>query len=119
MATTLHWEGREVELRIFFTPRLAMVATDATVAVDGKRVARKGGVALAETATGSFSHQGREVRTELTVGGKLGVFTRIPYTLKFDGAEVSAGTLRLEGVAPAVLSWLMVLGLLALLAVTV
>ena len=64
MTTTLEWEGHKIELRIFFTPRLVMVATDATVTVDGRRVARKGGLGLSETAVGSSNHNGREIRTE-------------------------------------------------------
>jgi hypothetical protein len=113
---TLEWEGHKIELRIFFTPRLAMVATDATVTVDGRRVARKGGLGLSETAFGSFSHKGREIRTELKVGGRLGVFTKIPYVLRFDGLPVSGGKLELGGVAAAVAVWLSVAGLLVLLA---
>jgi hypothetical protein len=119
MIKTLEWEGRKIELRIFFTPRLAMIATDATVAVDGRRVARKGGLGLSETAVGSFNHNGRQIRTELQVGGRLGVFTRIPYVLCFDGAPVSEGELQLEQVAAAATVWLCVAGLLVLLVMTV
>jgi hypothetical protein len=118
MTRTLEWEGHKIGLRIFFTPRLAMVATDATVTVDGRRVARKGGLGLSETAVGSFNHNGREIRTELQVGGRLGVFTRIPYVLRFDGAPVSEGELKLERVAAAAAVWLAVAGLLVLLALT-
>jgi hypothetical protein len=119
MTRTLEWEGHKIELRIFFTPRLAMVATDATVTVDGRRVARKGGLGLSETAVGSFNHKGREIRTELQVGGRLGVFTRIPYVLRFDGSPVSEGELKLGGIAAAATVWLCVAGLLVLLALTV
>jgi hypothetical protein len=96
-----------------------MIATDATVTVDGHRVARKGGLGLSETAVGGFSHNGREIRTELQVGGRLGVFTRIPYVLRFDGTIVSEGRLELGGIAAAVAVWLSVAGLLVLLALAV
>jgi hypothetical protein len=119
MTRTLAWEGHRIELRIFFTPRLAMVATDATVTVDGRRAARKGGLGLSETAVGSFNHEGREIRVELQVGGRLGVFTRIPYVLRFDGAPVSDGELKLERIGAAVAVWLCAAGLLVLLALTV
>jgi hypothetical protein len=119
MTTTIGWEGRNIELRIYFTPRLAMLATDATVTVDGWRVARKGGWGLSETAVGSFNHNGREIRTELRVGGRLGVFTRIPYVLRLDGSPISEGTLDLERVAPAAAVWLSVAGLLVLLALAI
>lgn len=119
MTKNLEWEGHKIELRIFFAPRLAMVATDATVTVDGRRVARKGGLGLSETAVGSFNHKGREIRTELQVGGRLGVFTRIPYVLRFDGSPVSEGKLELGGLAAAIMVWLSVAGLLVLLALTV
>ena len=115
----MEWEGHKIELRIFFTPRLAMVATDATVTVDGRLVARKGGLGLSETAVGSFNHCGREIRAELRVGGRLGVLTRIPYVLRFNGLPVSEGKLKLGGLAAAVMVWLSVVGLLVLLALTV
>lgn len=119
MATTIDWKGHRLDLRIYFTPRLLMIATDATVSVDGRLAARKGGLALAETAVGSFNHDGREVRTELKVGGRLGVFTGIPYVLRLDGLPVSEGRLRLEGIAAAVPVWLLATGLLVMLALAV
>jgi hypothetical protein len=119
MTTTLEWEGHKIEMRIFFSPRFLMVATDTTLSVDGRLVARKGGLGLTETAAGSFKHKGKEIRSELQVRGNRSVFTRIPYVLRFDGLPVSEGKLKLGGLAVAVIVWLSVAGLLTLLALTV
>lgn len=116
MTRTLEWGGHDIEMRIYFSPRFLMVATDTTLTVDGRRVARKGGVGISETARGSFSHDGREVRCELEVRGNRSVFTMIPYVLRFDGQPVSEGRLRLEGLGAAVMVWLSATGLLVLAA---
>jgi hypothetical protein len=116
---TMEWEGHDVEMRIFFTPRLLMLATATTLSVDGRLVARKCGWGITETAAGSFSHKGKEIRSELQVRGGRSVFTRIPYVLRLDGLPVSEGELRLEGLAAAVIVWFSVAGLLALLALAI
>lgn len=116
MTKTLEWEGHRIEMRIFFSPRFLMAATDTTLSVDGRLVARKGGLGLAETAAGSFNHRGKEVRSELQVHGSPSVFTRIPYVLRFDGVTVSEGKLKLGGLAVAIVVWLFAAGLLVLLA---
>jgi len=103
-------------MRIYFTPRLLMLATDTVLVVDGRRVARKGGFGLTETARGHFFHQGRQVKAELQVHGDLTVFTRIPYRLRLNGVTVSQGRLQLERLVPALAVWLTTAGLLALLA---
>jgi hypothetical protein len=59
MTATMEWEVHRLELRIYFTPRLLMFAADTVLYVDGRRVARKGGFGITETAIGSFSHKGR------------------------------------------------------------
>jgi hypothetical protein len=119
MTKTLEWEGHNIEMRIFFSPRFLMIATDTTLAVDGKRVARKGGLGITETATGWFDHKGREIRSELQVRGNRSVFTKIPYVLRLNGLPVSAGKLKLEGLAAAIMVWLTVAGLLVLLALAI
>lgn len=118
-ATALEWQGRKVEMRIYFTPRLLMLATDTTLSVDGTLIARKGGIGITETAVGSFSHAGREVRAELQVRGNPSVFTRIPYVLRFDGEPVSEGRLKLGRLAPAVAAWLAMAGLLVMLVLVI
>ncbi|UCG44110.1 MAG: hypothetical protein JSU73_05740 [candidate division WOR-3 bacterium] len=119
MTRTLEWEGRKIEMRIYFTPRLLMFATDTTLCVDGRRVARKGGFGITETAVGSFRHKGKEIQAELQVRGNRSVFTRIPYVLRFDGSPVSEGRLRLERVPIAAAVWLSLAGLFILLALTI
>jgi hypothetical protein len=119
MTKTMEWEGHKIEMRIFFSPRLLMIATDTTLAVDGKLVARKGGLGLSETAAGWFDHRGGEIRSELQVRGNRTAFTRIPYVLRFNGLPVSVGRLKLEGLAAAIAVWLAVAGLLVLLALIV
>jgi hypothetical protein len=119
MTKTLEWEGHRIEMRIFFSPRFLMVATDTTLSVDGRLVARKGGLGLTETAAGSFNHKGKEIRSELQVCGSRSAFTRIPYVLRLDGLPVSEGKLKLEGLAVATTVWLVTAGLLVLLALTV
>jgi hypothetical protein len=119
MIKTLEWEGRRIEMRIFFTPRLLMLATDTTLTVDGLLVARKGGWGITETAAGWFSHKGREIKSELQVRGSRRVFTRIPYVLRLNGLPVNAGKLKIERLAPAIMVWLSVAGLLVLLALVV
>jgi len=116
MTRTLEWEGRKIEMRIFFTPRLLMLATDTTLTVDGMLVARKGGWGITETAAGWFSHKGREIKSELQVRGGRRVFTRIPYVLRLNGLPVSGGKLKLGGLAAAIMVWLSLTGLLVLLA---
>ncbi len=59
MTRTLEWEGHKIEMRIFFTPRLLMLATETTLTVDGRLVARKGGWGITERAAGWFSHKGK------------------------------------------------------------
>jgi hypothetical protein len=112
---TFEWKGHELEMRIYFTPRLLMFATDTALYVDARRVARKGGFGVTETAVGSFVHEGREVRSELQVRGGLSVFTKIPYVVRLDGVTVSEGRLKLEGIAEAVSVWLCAAGLLLIL----
>ena len=119
MTRILEWEGHKIEMRIFFSPRLLMIATDTTLSVDGRRVARKGGLGITETAVGSFNHKGKEIRSELQVRGNRSVFTKIPYELRLDGSPVSEGKLKLEGLAAAVVVWFSVAGLLVLLALAV
>ena len=116
MTRTLEWEGHKIEMRIFFTPRLLMLATETTLTVDGRLVARKGGWGITERAAGWFSHKGREIKSELQVRGGRRVFTRIPYVLRLNGLPVNSGKLRLERLAPAIIVWLTVAGLLVLLA---
>ena len=106
-------------MRIFFSPRLLMIATDTTLSVDGRRVARKGGLGLTETATGWFNHRGMEIRSELQVRGSRHAFTRIPYVLRLNGLPVSSGKLKLGGLATAIAVWLSVAGLLVLLALAI
>jgi hypothetical protein len=110
------WQGRELELRIFFTPKLLMLATDTTLRVDGRLVAHKCGWGITETAKGSFSHNGRRIWSELQVRGNPSVFTKIPYELRLDGEPVSQGRLRLERLPWAALVWFSIAGLLTLLA---
>jgi hypothetical protein len=119
LTRTMEWEGRKVEMRIYFTPRLLMFATDTTLSIDGRRVARKGGFGITETAVGTFSHDGRQIKAELQVRGSPSVFTRIPYVLRFDGSPVSEGKLKLERLPVAVAVWLSLAGLLVLLALTI
>ena len=119
MTRTLEWEGHKIEMRIYFTPRLLMLATDTTLAVDGRLVARKGGWGITETAAGWFHHKGREVKSELQVRGNRSVFTKVPYVLRLNGLPVSSGKLRLERLAPALMVWLSIVGLLVLLAFAV
>jgi len=35
MTTTMEWEGHSIEMRIFFSPRLLMLAADTTLTVAG------------------------------------------------------------------------------------
>jgi hypothetical protein len=119
MTKTLEWEGHKIEMRIFFSPRFLMVATDTTLSVDGRLVARKGGLGITETAAGWFNHKGREIRSELQVRGSRSVFTKIPYVLRLNGLPVSAGKLKLGGLAAAIMVWLSVAGLLVLLALAI
>ena len=114
MTRTIEWEGHKLDMRIFFTPRLLMLATATTLSVDGRLVARKCGWGITETAVGSFSHKGREVRSELQVRGNRSVFTRIPYVLRVDGLPVSEGRLRLESLGAAATVWLTATALLVL-----
>lgn len=114
--TTLDWHGHRLELRIAFSPRFLMFATDTMLYVDGRRIARKGGLGITETAAGRFLHDGRQIRAELQVCGGPRVLTAIPYFLRLDGRTVGAGRLRLERLAPAIAVWLALAGLLILLA---
>lgn len=116
MTRTFEWQGHKLDMRIFFTPRLLMLATDTTLSVDGRLVARKCGWGITETAAGSFSHGGRDVRSELQVRGNRSVFTKIPYELRLDGVPVSTGRLKLERIGPAVMVWFSIIGVLVLLA---
>lgn len=109
---TVYWEGRKLELQIFFSWRFLMFATDTVLSVDGQEVARKGGIGVSETAIGYFHHQGSTVRAELQVKGGIKVFTMIPYTLRLDGTEVSSGQLRLERLPAAIAFWSILAGLL-------
>jgi hypothetical protein len=119
LTRTLEWEGHSIEMRVFFSPRLLMIATDTTLSIDGRLVARKGGLGFTETAAAWFDHRGRDVWSELQVRGSPSVFTKIPYVLRFNGLPVSTGKLKLEGLAPAVVVWLTAAGLLILLALAV
>jgi hypothetical protein len=114
MTSTMDWQGRELKLRICFSPRFLMFATDTTLTVDGRLVARKGGLGITETAKGSFSHNGKRIWSELQVRGNPLVFTRIPYELRFNGLQVSKGRLRLERLGAAAIVWLTLAGLLLL-----
>jgi hypothetical protein len=119
VTNTIEWEGHKIEMRIFFTPRLLMLATDTTLTVDGLLVARKGGLGITETAAGWFSHKGREIKSELQVRGGRRVFTRVPYVLRLNGLPVNSGKLKLGGLAAAIMVWLSVTGLLVLLALAI
>ncbi len=109
MTQTFEWKGHELEMGIAFSPRFLMFATDTTLWVDRRLVARKGGLGITETATGTFRHEGREVRAELEVCGGLSVFTQIPYVLRLDGALVSTGRLKLGRLPAAAVVWSLLL----------
>ncbi|MEO0078576.1 MAG: hypothetical protein ABIK86_06230 [candidate division WOR-3 bacterium] len=118
MRQVLEWGGHEVEMEIAFSPRFLMFATDTSLWVDRKLVARKGGLGVCETAVGYFEHGGRKVRAELKVCGGLSVFTQIPYVLRFDEQVVKQGKLKLGRLGAAVWVWVLVLAFLCVLVLT-
>lgn len=91
MATTLEWEGHRIELRCFLSPRYVFMAGESVVLVDGKPAGRAGGFRFAESAAGTFEHDGNPTRIEFEVRNGFFTSARADYVLRIGGKPVSQG----------------------------
>jgi hypothetical protein len=109
MATDIVWEGHRIHLESRYAGKYALLATETTISVDGKLMARSGGFGSTEKSICQFLH--KDTTAILITEIKCTPFSFAKYKLSINGEEISQGDLNIER---QVLSFLIIIFLLAL-----
>ena len=120
MATTVTWQGSNLELQAHISGSYLFLASETSLTVDSRRVARSGGFRFTESASGRFTgRDGLEHAIELqTMAGPF-TLTLVPYVVRVDGIVISQGSLVLEGIALAFVAYGLVIGLVIIVLLVV